>query len=176
MKLKISLIALSTALFVSAFTLPSFAATSENTQDFIHQATVGNLFEVKSSQLALKRTSDANVRDFANHMIKDHTRVGDRLKSALSAENKKYMPKTLDQENQDKLDNLQKTSAADFNKDFIDAQVEAHDNAVDLFQDYADNGDDQRLKSFAADNLPTLKKHQDQIKELQDKDATIGAR
>jgi putative membrane protein len=49
-------------------------------------------------------------------------------------------------------------------------QQKAHDEAVMLFSDYAQDGKDKSLKSFAKETLPTLKMHKQKISAIAKKD------
>ena len=46
-----------------------------------------------------------------------------------------------------------------FDRRFVQAQVAAHQQAVQLYDRYAQGGDDQKLKQFAQEMLPTLREH-----------------
>jgi putative membrane protein len=74
---------------------------------------------------------------------------------------------SLDQRRQGLLDNL-KTST-NFDKDYIDQQVAAHDEALTLMKGYADNGDDAGLKGGAAKAVPKIQSHLDKAKAIQAK-------
>src|SRR5690606_15223542 len=54
--------------------------------DFVTQATSSNLFEVQSSQLALERSKNEQIRQFAQRMVKDHTDAMNRMKSAAQGQ------------------------------------------------------------------------------------------
>ncbi|MGT2466424.1 DUF4142 domain-containing protein [Mesorhizobium atlanticum] len=45
-------------------------------------------------------------------------------------------------------------------------QQDAHADAVKLFQDYAADGDNADLKTFAQQTLPTLKMHQEMVEKI----------
>src|SRR6478736_8280587 len=48
---------------------------------FVEKAAVGGMFEVKSSQVAQQMATDANVKNFAAHMVADHTKANQELMS-----------------------------------------------------------------------------------------------
>ena len=47
-------------------------------------AALGDMFEIRSSELALKVSKDPAVKHFAHHMIADHTRLSHEMKAAAS--------------------------------------------------------------------------------------------
>ena len=57
-------------------------------------------------------------------------------------------------------------AGAAFNKAYIEAQYNAHVEAVNLFAAYAKSGDNAQLKALAAELLPTLQGHLDQVSRL----------
>ena len=67
---------------------------------------------------------------------------------------------------QSKLDDLAKLKGADFDKAYIDNQVSAHEDALSLMKNYADNGDTPSLKAAAGEIAPVVQKHLDMAKAL----------
>ena len=76
------------------------------------------------------------------------------------------LPASLDQDHQAKLDKLKDLSGDAFDRAYIPTQVSGHEKAVDLFQNYADTGENADLKQWAQKTLPTLKGHLDEVKQL----------
>ena len=148
---------------------PAFAATSDKTAEFIKMGAVSNMFEIETSKLALQKSSDAEVKKFAQQMIDDHTKAGKEMKAALTKEQATLVPAALDEKHQEKLDDLKDEDSADFDEDYLEVQVDAHKEAVSLFEDYSKDGDDVKLKNFATKTLPTLKAHHEHVKTLEDK-------
>jgi putative membrane protein len=64
------------------------------------------------------------------------------------------------------IDGLNSATAQDFDKTYAKQQVDAHQEAVDLFKKYAAKGDDQDVKQFAERTLPTIEHHLDEAKKL----------
>ena len=66
-----------------------------------------------------------------------------------------------------RINDLNETDGdADFDADFMALQVDAHNDAIDLFKDYAQDGDIAQLKSFASNTLPTLEEHKTKAETL----------
>jgi len=136
-------------------------------QDFVTKASAANEFEIESSKLALEKSQDRNIKAFAQQMIDDHTKTGQKLRDALSTSTSHAEAKDqLDDKGQKNMDKLNSLSGDDFNKEYVSEQTSAHKEAVSLFSDYAGSGDDPTLKSFASDTLPTLKMHLQHVQEL----------
>ncbi len=159
------------SLAAAALIIPFAVATSafavDKPVDFVTKAGRAGMFEVKASQLALKKSKNPEIIAFAKEMIADHTAAAAGLKTAAKAD-KIYPPKVLDKDHQGKLNDLAK-KGDDFDTAYINAQVDAHNDAVSLFDDYAKNGEDKSLKAFAGKTLPTLIAHRDHIDALDKK-------
>lgn len=139
---------------------------AQKTQDFVTKAGVGNAFEVQTSQLAQEKSKSKAVLAFADMMITDHGKAAASLDAVLAKTGAPSAPSVLDEDHQKKIDDLKAKTGKDFDDAYIDAQKDAHDAAVDLFDDYAKNGKDPALQTFASETLPTLKLHQDKVKNL----------
>jgi putative membrane protein len=133
--------------------------------EFARMAASSNMFEIQSSQLALDQSQDEQIRSFAQQMIDDHTAAGEKMKQAAE-EAGVEVPDTMEETQQDNLEELQQSD--NFDQDYLDAQVEAHDNAVDLFEGFSEDAEDGPLRAFAQETLPTLEDHQSRVEELAD--------
>jgi putative membrane protein len=133
--------------------------------EFAKMAAVANMFEIKSSELALEAANKDSTKEFAQHMIADHTKAGEDIVPAAKAE-KVQLPTSLDKEHQAKLNELKSADQADFDKKYLAEQLKAHETAVALFSVYSSSGQKGELKTFAAKTLPTLNQHLADVKKL----------
>ena len=138
----------------------------QEAQQFIDQAAVNNMFEIESSQLALEQAQNEDVQQFAEQMVEDHQAVGDDLEQ-ITNELGVQPPQDLDEQHQQKLEQLQQASGEQFDSQYIQGQVEAHQQAVDLYQQYSEQGQVQQLTQFAQDTLPILESHLERAQELE---------
>ena len=141
---------------------------SKTSQDFVKKTAIGNSFEIESSKVALDKSNSDSVKKFAQHMIDDHSKAGENFKTAVSNSRVDVatIPAELDAKHQALLDKLNSESGAQFDKDYIKAQKDAHKETVALFQSYAAKGDDASLKTFAKNTLPTLEEHKKETASL----------
>ncbi len=150
--------------FLAANAAYAKGATSE---DFVKKASIAGKFEIDSSKLALDKSNRQDVRTFAQRMIDDHTKASDELKETISTANINLMPATaLDSKHQKMMDKLSNADADKFDKEYIKIQEDAHKEAVKLFDKYSKKGDNEDLRSFAADTLPIMQSHLEHIKKL----------
>jgi putative membrane protein len=137
------------------------------TQSFVQSAMAANQFEIDTSNLALKQASDAKVKGLARQMVKDHTNAGKQMMAALkSGKVDATSAPQYDTQQQQTLNQLQGAKGPDFDRQYVGAQLTAHQNAVSLFQAYAGGGDNAALKKFATKALPTLKKHLSMVEKM----------
>jgi len=150
-----------------ATTAPAIAAEAPSTEQFVEKVAASDLFEIEAGNLASKQAENANVKDFGQRMVDDHTKTSDQLKTLVKDKDiKAELPAAIDDEHQAKLDKLKESSGPAFDKSYMSGQVKAHEKAVELFQDYASAGDNADLKQWAASTLPTLQDHLKQAKSL----------
>jgi putative membrane protein len=136
------------------------AAAPPSTQDFVNKAAVAGMFEVQSSELALQKHPDRDTKPFANRMIKDHTALDRQLKSVVSRSKANVeLPTALDPDHQKMLDDLRGLSGKEFDEAYDKDQLEGHEQAVQLFREYSQNGDNKEIKRWAAKTLPHLQQH-----------------
>lgn len=132
-----------------------------STATFTTQAANGNMLEIQTSQLAAGRSQNDEVNQFAQRMIQDHTKAADRLKSIAD-----MVPTELDQQHASTLADLRKVNGPQFDRQYVQLQLTAHRDAIQLYQRYAQNGDDKDLKQFASELLPTLRDHLQMAEKL----------
>jgi len=157
---------------VPAFADPPSVATASPatalspTDTFLVTAAGANEFEIESSKLAQTKTSSEHIKQFAGEMVNDHTLAATKMKQAVNDAKLKAPPETPDPKLAAVLTDLQHKEGADFDKAYVDAQYQAHVAAVTLFENYAQSGDNPRIKKFATEMLPTLRLHLDHVKKL----------
>jgi putative membrane protein len=160
--MKRTLIGASTgALFASAVfaAIPSFAQ-AQSTEDFVKKVAISDMFEIRSSELALTKQPDADTKPFAEKMVADHRKTSTELKDLVdSGKVKAELPAGLDSEHQQILDELRGTDGKEFDRRYDRIQLVTHREAVSLFDAYSKSGDNPDLKRWAATTLPHLKEH-----------------
>jgi putative membrane protein len=140
---------------------------SPSTADFVKQVAISDMFEIQSNKLAEEK-GNAAEKTFAAQMVTDHTKTSTELKGLVSSGKVKVeLPAGLDSAHQSKLDKLKNGSGKDFSSNFDSMQVDAHKDAVSLFERYAKGGDNADLKQWAGKTLPALKHHLEMAQNLE---------
>ena len=141
--------------------------------DFASKATASNNFEIQAANIALVKSQDQNIKQYAQMIVDDHTAVGNEL--ATLVKNKNWQLSTPDNQNYPQLvDQLNNADPANFDRTFADMMAQSHQDAITLFKD-ASTGTattDPELRKFATDKIPAFQKHLDQLKNMQPADNT----
>lgn len=145
---------------------PAATASAPSTADFVKNAAISGMFEIQSSELALRKKVSAD-RQFAERMIKDHKKAAAELKRLVRTDHiDAQIPTALDSEHQKMLDQLRGENGSQFVKDYDQMQQQGHQQAVALFQGYSQSGDNPKLKQWAAKTLPVLQQHLSMAQKL----------
>lgn len=138
----------------------AFAADAPAAQDFAQMMAMSDMFEIQSSNIALKKVKSGPVREFAQMMIADHTKSSEALKSAISASGQSLaMPASLDATRQSQIAVLDRLDGEDFAREYMNQQMAGHRQALDVLKAYAGAGDTAELRQFAQSTIPTVQKH-----------------
>jgi putative membrane protein len=95
--------------------------------EFVDDVAVKNMAEIELSRMALEKATSPEIKAFAQKMIDDHGVAGDSLKSVVSASSMAW-PSQLDDRHRKIVDELKKARAADFERDYLKAMIEGHEN------------------------------------------------
>src|SRR5205823_13350550 len=85
---------------------------------FAMDAAAGGMAEVELGRLAASKASNADVKNFAQRMVDDHSKANDELKSVASKENIK-LPAAIDAKHKATIDRFSKLSGAAFDRAYV---------------------------------------------------------
>jgi putative membrane protein len=135
---------------------------------FMVKAANGGMMEVELGSLAKDKATNPQVKEFAAMMVTDHSKANEELKSLAGTKNF-TLPATMDSDHRDHITELSNKTGNDFDKAYMDMMVNDHKKDIDLFEDITKKENvDADLKAFATKTLPTLKKHHEAAKRIQD--------
>jgi putative membrane protein len=117
-----------------AFVLTAFPALAEdakpNDAQIAHIAYTAGAIDIKAAQLALQKSKNKEVRDFAENMVRDHTAVNDQALALVKKLNvtpeDNDTSKALTKQAETKHAELEKLSGAKFDKAYADNEVAYH--------------------------------------------------
>lgn len=134
------------------------AGLSKADREFVEEAALGGLLEVRLGQLAQQRAASPDVKGFGQRMIDDHSAVNKRL-AELAQQKGVLVPKELDKDHREKVDALSKKAGAEFDRAYMSEMVDDHEDDIEAFEKASKAAKDADLKSFAAATLPKLREH-----------------
>lgn len=155
---------------VGAFALTGSANADDSKltskdKSFITDASEGGTAEVQSAELANKKSTNAEVKQFAEMMIKDHTKANKELEKIVTGKGGEVSKSPSATQKANYL-LLEARSGDSFDKAYAEQALKDHKETVALFEKAANDLDDPELKAFAKKTLPTLKMHLEHAEKL----------
>ncbi len=150
----------------SAFT----QAAARSTEEFVDEASAKGLAEIEAAKMALKKSTSQDVKKFAQMMIDDHTEANRKLKQ-IAQQKGLEVADEADLMNKAKAMILKLREGESFDEAYANNQVVAHEQTIELFRSYIQEGQDQEIKAFAQETLKKLEMH---LREAQSLAAAHG--
>ncbi|MBX0333814.1 DUF4142 domain-containing protein [Pontibacter sp. HSC-14F20] len=137
--------------------------------EFMTKAASSSMMEIEAGKLAQERATNPQVKEFAAMMVKDHTAASKEL-SDLAMSKNITLPDSMSNDHMDHMRDLREKQGAEFDKDYMDKMVSAHDNDISMFEDVAEDNNykDAEVKAFAAKTLPKLREHHQRAQQIKD--------
>ena len=130
-------------------------------------ASSGDQFEIASGQLAQQMSLNPAVQNFGQLLVADHTRTSQMMAAAAQSAGLTPPPPALLPDQQAMLDQLRAAGTGpSFDMAFKNAQITAHQQALQLHQNYAASGDVPALRNVASQAVPVIQMHLNQAQML----------
>jgi putative membrane protein len=136
-------------------------------QEFMQQAAASDMFEIQTGNMADQKGTMAQVKTFGQMLVTDHTKSSNEMK-ALASQKNVTLPTTLPADKMQKVTTLQNQNGTAFDRQFAQMQVEAHEEAIDLYEKADNDITDTQLQAFIDKTLPVLRMHLEEAQELED--------
>lgn len=167
----LTVITFSSALLVAP---PALAQTGEAPTDPQIAAIVvaANQADIDAAKLAKTHAKSADVKEFANTMIRDHEASNKQATALVKKLKVKPEPnptsKSLAQGGKENVASLKKQKGAAFDKAYVDHEVEYHQQVIDAInQKLIPNAKNEQLKALLEKSVPVFQAHLDHAKKLQ---------
>lgn len=154
--------------FALLFGVAANLALAAEGENFVDEASAKGIAEIETAKMALDKGTSEDVKQFAKMMIDDHTKANQELAQLAQA-------KDLEMSNEATLMDKAKAmilklrDGENFDEAYANNQVVAHEQTIEMYQDYVEGGENADLKQFAQKTLPKLEEHLKQAKDLQAK-------
>lgn len=135
-------------------------------QRFVDMAAANDMFEMESARIAQEKSQTPAVRDFAQMMIADHTTSTENLREAAGQVEGVTVSPEMTPTQQQLLTALRDAPAEQFDALYKQQQVDAHEQALELMQSYAEPGHPEPLMRFASTTAPVIERHLGRAREL----------
>ena len=132
--------------------------TTSSDKTFITNAQEGGLAQINYAKLALQKSKDNNVREFATKMIKDHEMLIDSMKpiaKQLGVKEPSGPPLT----DHVKYEELKMKSGTDLDRAYVEAMVKDHHDDLQAFIDEENKTSNPELKAVVAKGEEVIRKH-----------------
>ncbi|HZT87130.1 MAG TPA: DUF4142 domain-containing protein [Stellaceae bacterium] len=139
---------------------------SQQDRTFIQNASNAGQAEIQLGKLAQQKAASPAVREFGRWMEADHTFADNQLKGILNEEHINAPQTQQSAQDKELHQRLQNANGAQFDQEYMQAQVKDHEHVINLFQNEASNGDNPILKQFAHNLVPLLQQHLAEAKDL----------
>lgn len=133
---------------------------------FMKKAADGGMTEVELGKVAEKNGQRDDVKKFGTHMVTDHGKANNDLKS-IAAKMAVTLPDKVSPPHQAKIDKMSKMSGDAFDMGYVKGMVEDHETTVADFEKASGMVKNEDLKKFITDTLPVIKEHLKMAKEMQ---------
>jgi putative membrane protein len=131
--------------------------------DYMATASSIDLYEIRSAELALTRSANPRLRNFARTMIAAHKGTSAQLSFAGRRVN--LLPSaTMLPRHQAMLDDL--AAAGNFDAAYRRQQLAVHQAAIKLHGDFAARGESPTLRAVARNAAPIERRHLDTIRRI----------
>jgi predicted outer membrane protein len=148
----------------------AYAATDE---EFLKAAIGINLAEIDAGEMAQEKGQSDGVKEFGKMLVDDHTKANEEA-TRLAEESKVTPPNAASEKEQEAAKKLSGLSGAAFDTEFVSHMAMGHEEAIAMFKDKADDGDNA-VSTFAKDMLPDLEKHLEKAQSLMQEEGIASA-
>src|ERR1044072_8358205 len=126
--------------------------------NFIMDAAMGGMMEVELGRVAAQQGMSAEVKQFGQRMVDDHSQANSELMTLASSKGI-TLPTELDAKHREHVTKMSGMTGADFDREYSKMMLSDHRKDVSEFEKESTRGTDADLTAFATKTLPTLKEH-----------------
>lgn len=125
---------------------------------FFNQAARLGEKEVTLSRIAAERATNPQVRAFASEMVTAHTAANKELAALIRQKGARIDDQDRAIEQRELAKKWSDKKGADFDEDYLEAIIDAHQDTIDVLENGADSKDAD-IAAYASKLLPTVKAH-----------------
>jgi putative membrane protein len=151
-------------------TEPNASGASLVGQDMVDKAFVISTFQrgllsIQLGQIAMTKSSDAQIKKIAHMIVNDRTRLNAAFSNVAQAM-EILLPDSPTKKQTEQITRLQALDEPTFDKEFMKVILDAQKDTDEAFQREADHAADADLKSMATQVSPVLHRHREYLENL----------
>ena len=137
-------------------------------------AVVANKGEINEAKLATTKATNAKVKAFARQMLTDHTAMLNEgttfaKKNNITPDSTKGDVRDLAKDANSELQDLTaKAKGADWDKEFVDKEIDGHKKVLDKLQNAQNSTTNQQLKDMLTKAIAKVQEHLTKAQALKD--------
>ena len=134
-------------------------------QAFVKKAIQGSMAEVQMGQLALEKSNDPQVKQFAQHMVDDHGKLADQMKQVAT----QLKVKPPDGPSKGQMKNMEKMKALSgdaFDQAYIKDMVKDHKSDDKDFKEEAQMTQNPQMKDLVMKDDQVIEGHLQMIQQI----------
>jgi putative membrane protein len=135
---------------------------------FVREALQGGMAEIQLGQLALQKSSNPDVKQFAQKMVDDHTKLGDAMKHVAQQMSVKP-PDSISGKDKSTMAKLNALNGDEFDKAYIKDMVKDHKQDEKEFKQEANNSSNPALKDLVSQGGQMIGQHLQMIEQIAQK-------
>jgi putative membrane protein len=132
--------------------------TSAVDKMFVSKAMQGGMAEVQLGQMTLQKTNNDQVKQFAQRMIDDHTKMNDQMKP-VAQQLGVDVPRQVSKKDRATMAKLEALSGPAYDQAYIKDMIKDHKQDLSDFQMEASSGQDQTVKDAASQGSKVIAQH-----------------
>jgi putative membrane protein len=143
---------------------------------FVKSAMQGDMAEVQLAQLTLQKSSNDQLKQFAQRMITDHTRLNQQMKP-VAQQIGVQVPTEVSKKDKKTMAQLQGLSGQAYDQAYIKDMVKDHKKDLSEFQSEASSGSDPTVKDAANQGSQVIAQHLQLIQQIaKDQNVTVASK
>jgi putative membrane protein len=141
--------------------------TALNDQQIAAIADKINTAEIEQARIAQSKSNNEQVRHFAEMMIEHHGQAKSQQQALGLGSAESQMSMQLEQESRATLETLQAKSGPEFDRAYMQGQVEGHQKALDTIQQLRQSAQSPELRTYLDKLTPQVEQHLEQARTAQ---------
>ncbi|HTZ59135.1 MAG TPA: DUF4142 domain-containing protein [Acidobacteriaceae bacterium] len=143
---------------------------------FVQQAMQGNKAQIQLAQLTLQKSDNQQVKQFAQRMIDDHTKLEQQMKP-IAQQLDIAVPTQVSKKDRATMAKLQGLSGSAYDQAYIKDMVKDHKHDLSQFQTEASSGQDPTVKDAASEGSKVIAQHLQLAQQLaKDQNVTLASK